>query len=414
MLDFKYAERHFLYRDERGSFRSLSVTTKAYGEYFRKLVDPEGGWLALHGRTPSDAFRQTCSGKITRSDHRLLQRAVKELLDDDFLVLGELDEAGQFLPLGRGNYVAIRDWTPAENGMSRSQAKQWFAEREQRAAQYLASLNMADEEAESVHDSGLDTVREDNDSDRERTDTDSSCTDSSASTENPNGTELALFHTIPDLFPPLSPKGESANADESNGFSLQARADDQPPPDEQRLAAQAVSWLNEQRQPPTGFRPDSRDAIRQAKRWLKAGWNWRRVQKALQLRLDALKAAKPEDWRNWATPATLFNRKLARYYEEAQAGHSYRPPGTEADRAAERSQRQLDNARAEHEAEAHQAFDDVLEVVGLVGASGDWHAELPNCLSKTVIREMGWERIVEGNYGLRDAFVQRYVHGGQR
>ena len=413
-IDFKHAERHFLYRDEAEPFRSLSITTKAYAAYIGKLVEPRGGWLALRGREPAVALRQSSAGKVTRSDLRLFKRAVDELLEVGHLELGELDASGEFVPLGHGNYLAVRDWIPARKGMSRKDAAVWHAEREARAAQYLADLCATDVEA----------VRVSTDSDRPCTETDSTvhrtCTDNSPSAGNSNGTEFALFHTIPGHIPPLSPKGESASADKSNPV-FDFEQDESP--DERSLAELAVTWVNQQRQPPARFRADSQDARCQARRWREAGWGWRLVKAALELRLAAVKAAKPDGWQNWATPATLFNRKLRRYVDEAQAGHQYRPvaepdsrsrpPDEEARRATERAQRQIEQGRAEQRKLAEGAWADVLEVVGLVGGEGDWESELPSGQARAAVEAVSWSRIVAQRNALREEFVQHYMHGGR-
>ena len=49
------------------------------------------------------------------------------------LVLGERDDQGHFVPLGTGDYLAIRDWVPSQRGMSRKDAAAYYAEQEEQA-----------------------------------------------------------------------------------------------------------------------------------------------------------------------------------------------------------------------------------------------------------------------------------------
>ena len=411
-IDHKYGKRHFLYRDEDGAFRNLSVTTKAYAAYLRKLVDPDGGWIALGGRSPAEAIRHHCTGHISRSDHRLLKRTIDELLAIGHLQVGELDEDGEFLPVGSGDYVAIRDWIPAQSGMSKEQALAWYKQRADKAAQNQQPLARVTPVALAA------AANDDTETHRQSTEAAPTmhrpCTDRSPSSQNSKGTELALFRNRSERIPPLSPKGESAGADKRDVFSTLEKVSD-----ERKLAEQAVAWLNAQK-PGARFRGDSQDARRQAKRWLKVGWDWRLVQKALALRLASLKASKPETWTNWVTPGTLFNRKLRRYVDEAQAGHTYRAaelgqaggnglPDDEAKRAAERAQRQAAEERDERRREAEAVFADVLEVVGLVGRDGDWESQLLHSIARTTIRALGWPQIVEQGEAIGARFVRSYM-----
>ena len=196
-IDFRHSERYYLYRQEQGTYRCLSLTTKAYAAYLGKLVDPQGGWLALNDGTPAEAFRHQCAGKLTQGDYRLLRRSVTELLDEGYLVLGEVVD-GQFLPVGEGNYVAIRNWVPAQAGMTRRQTAAWHAERAVEVQGYRDKLatSRLSFSAESCAVSRLDgrvgPVRIDS-----QPSLDSAWTENSPNSENTNGTERAL---IPDHY----------------------------------------------------------------------------------------------------------------------------------------------------------------------------------------------------------------------
>lgn len=225
-IDFRHSERHYLYREEQGAYRRLSLTTKAYAAYLGKLVDPAGGWLELHGEAPAEAFRYQCTGKLTQGDYRMLRRAVGELLEEGYLIRGELVD-GEFLPIADGDYVAIRNWIPAQRGMTRKDTQAWHAEREARARRYLGG-SMPDSmpvEAESdassvpletelgatldriLTEPGVSLARSGTDVgvSVDRVDTESSASadrawiEISASAENSNGTQIALIpdHAIP-------------------------------------------------------------------------------------------------------------------------------------------------------------------------------------------------------------------------
>jgi len=438
-VDYRYSQRQFLHRDEPQCFRSLPLTTRSLGDYCRKAVDPDGGWLQLGGLSPADAVRRAGHGYLSRGDFRNIKRAVPELLEAGFLALGELDDDGMFLPLGHGDYLAIRDWVPSQRGMTRKETAAYYAEQEERAARYLARLQApdADEADDQVVEeeaapsrtptpsanqnddqrAGLDTSTPPAEHTvttpkptRQRPTAQRQCNDRSASTGNSNGTELALFHTIPFRKPPISPKGERGRFFDP---------DSSPSPSDS-LAEKAIEWLNQQRTTPAQFRADNPDMQRQAQRWRKAGWDWPLLRKALDLRLAALKAVNPDGWENWATPWRLFDRKLRHFVHEALAGHSYRPAASPRNAALEGMQparasglydRAAERARAQRQESAERAFADVLTVASAVGANGDWQRRLRHATTRRVIGAIGWKRIVGQGEAIRDKFLGCYLGG---
>jgi hypothetical protein len=133
-INFKHAERVHLYRDEQGSFRQLSLITKSVAAYLLKLADRTGGWLPLHGRQPWDAVRIAAPGACGQGDRRILKRAIVELLDEGYLELGALVD-GTLLPCeqAEAEYLVIRNWVPAQNGLDRDETARWHEERTVRA-----------------------------------------------------------------------------------------------------------------------------------------------------------------------------------------------------------------------------------------------------------------------------------------
>ena len=139
-ISFRHTERVHLYRQEQGAFRQLSLITKSVASYLLKLVDKAGGWLPLHGRAPWDAVRIAAPGECGQSDRRILKRAIRELLEEGYLELGVMVE-GELLPCEGpdAEYLAIRNWVPAQQIHTRSRAIRWQSERRARA-QHRAEL----------------------------------------------------------------------------------------------------------------------------------------------------------------------------------------------------------------------------------------------------------------------------------
>ena len=153
-IDYEKARHWRQYRDEPCSFRGLSLITKAVAAYCGNLVDPAHGWLQLRGDSVAKAFRAHAAGRVTRSDCRLLERSIGELLDEGFLVrcrvldngLGKITthdqrdvELSSWLEDPGGEWVVIADWVPAQNGLNREDTTTWHAARRDRYAAAAAA-----------------------------------------------------------------------------------------------------------------------------------------------------------------------------------------------------------------------------------------------------------------------------------
>jgi len=131
--------------------------------------------------------------------------------------------------------------------------------------------------------------------------------------EQPEPVEPTALHEAPE--PPAPPVPLELVPDEPKRTRSAGRRYDSAG---DGLARTAVTWLAGQ----TGARLDaaSDSARKAARRWRRAGWTWTDVEGALTLRLAALRDAKPNTWREYATPRVQFNGKLGGYVEDFRAG----------------------------------------------------------------------------------------------
>ena len=244
-ISFNHTERVHLYRQEQGAFRQLSLITKSVASYLLKLVDKAGGWLPLDGRTPWDAVRIAAPGECGQSDRRILKRAIRELLEEGYLELGVMVE-GELLPCEGpdAEYLAIRNWVPAQQGHTRSRAIRWQAERRARA-QHCAEGEHCPENPDSARTERGPSV------DRVCTERglspDRARTEKSVTTRNSNGMKLAVipYHTIPYRKNPLPPLGDSLSrlslqGARSSPIPGESADDDAPSPAQLDAFAQSV------------------------------------------------------------------------------------------------------------------------------------------------------------------------------
>lgn len=224
-INFKHAERVHLYRDEQGGFRQLSLITKSVAAYLLKLVDRAGGWLPLHGRQPWDAVRVAAPGACGQGDRRILRRAITELLEEGYLELGALVD-GELLPCeeAEAEYMAIRNWVPAQNGCDRDKTTRWHEERLDRAKHRTLARPSTENQDRFCSASGPSPDRACTESGPSL---DRACTEISASPRNSKGTDLALIpdHSGPFRRTPQTPQGAVLSRPALSGGCSSPRAD---------------------------------------------------------------------------------------------------------------------------------------------------------------------------------------------
>ena len=148
-IDFSTAAHVRQYREEQGTYRGLPLLAKGVASYLKNLVDAVHGWLHLDGNTITVAVLNHASGEVSRSHRSTLTWCLKKLLQEGHLIRCEVRSAdlGTFVASDErpiilspwvenleGDWIVVKNWVPAQNGLTPEDQSAWHAARQQRIA----------------------------------------------------------------------------------------------------------------------------------------------------------------------------------------------------------------------------------------------------------------------------------------